>query len=160
VDPLSDRSDEGNPYTPPRTGTAVFSDHRGIERREADQRPLDELNWPSLILMGLSALWGGNGILGCFFITQMALARGSTELLESRELPFVVATCVASVLIFFGGWCMRRGKHYRFAVATSFLACIPCVSPVMFLGIPFGFWALTVLTRPHVRSAFRSGDSR
>jgi hypothetical protein len=155
VDLPSGRSDEVNPYAAPRVGTAVPRDDREVEKREAGRLALDELYWPSLILMVLSALWGGNAIIGCFYVMLMAISRGSTELLESRELPFVVATCVASILIFYGAWCMRRGVRFRFALVTSFLACIPCLSPVMFLGIPFGFWALTVMTRSHVRAAFR-----
>jgi len=40
-------------------------------------------------------------------------------------------------------------------VAASIIAMIPCVSPCCCLGLPFGIWALVVLARPAVKSAFQ-----
>ncbi len=45
---------------------------------------------------------------------------------------------------------MRRGNRYRMAMAAAVVACIPFLSPWVFLGI----WALVVLCRRDVRAAF------
>jgi len=143
-----------NPYASPHHA-AIQVGHPLNGSRDDDASAIAELTWPSVVLLILSAVWAGNGILGLLVVMTMSFGGKTTELLTSRELFFIIPTTLASVLVFFGALSMRRGLHYRFALATSFLACFPCMSPVVFLGIPFGFWALTVLTRSHVRSAFQ-----
>jgi hypothetical protein len=39
-------------------------------------------------------------------------------------------------------------------MAASIIAMIPCVSPCCLLGLPIGIWALVVLMKPEVKSAF------
>jgi hypothetical protein len=52
-----------------------------------------------------------------------------------------------------GAVALRRLEYYRFAVAGSALALVPC-SLAWPVGLPLGLWALAVLRRPEVRSAF------
>lgn len=61
---------------------------------------------------------------------------------------------VLGVLVILGAMKMRRVESYGFAMASAILALIPCTSPCCLLGIPFGIWALVVLSDPHVRMAF------
>jgi len=56
-------------------------------------------------------------------------------------------------LVIFGGIQMRKLKMYPLAVATAFVAMIPCQC-VCCLGIPVGIWALTILFKPEVRAQF------
>jgi hypothetical protein len=49
---------------------------------------------------------------------------------------------------------MHSLRGYALARAGAILACIPCLSPCLVLGIPFGAWALGILARPEVREAF------
>lgn len=37
---------------------------------------------------------------------------------------------------------------------AAFMACIPYVTPFLFLGIPFGIWALRLLNEPDIKAAF------
>jgi hypothetical protein len=60
-----------------------------------------------------------------------------------------------SGVIFYGGLKMKRLENHGLAVAASVLAIIPCTSPCCLLGIPAGIWALMVLSKPEVKSAFR-----
>jgi hypothetical protein len=60
---------------------------------------------------------------------------------------------VASVIIY-GALKMMKLQNFRLAMATSILALAPCVSPCCLLGMPFGIWALVVLNKPEVKSAF------
>jgi hypothetical protein len=59
------------------------------------------------------------------------------------------------VLILFGGLKMKKLESFGLAVTASVLAILPCTSPCCLVGIPIGIWALVVLFRPEVKSAFR-----
>ena len=49
---------------------------------------------------------------------------------------------------------MRRLENYRTAMTVAIVSVIPLISPCCLLGIPFGIWALVMLSRPEVRDAF------
>jgi hypothetical protein len=51
---------------------------------------------------------------------------------------------------------MKRLESYGFVMAAAIVAMIPCISPCCLLGLPFGIWALVVLTDGSVKAAFRS----
>lgn len=53
---------------------------------------------------------------------------------------------------------MRVLASYRLAIAASILAMI--LPPGSLIGLPFGIWALVVLTRPEVRAAFKANRLR
>jgi hypothetical protein len=62
-------------------------------------------------------------------------------------------------VIFLGALKMKQMSSYGFAVAAAILATIPCISsPCFVLGMPFGIWALVVLMRQDVRTAFSDGS--
>jgi hypothetical protein len=61
---------------------------------------------------------------------------------------------VTSVLILFGGLKMKKLEGYGLVMAASIVAMIPCISPCCFIGLPIGIWALMVLNKPEVKSAF------
>lgn len=56
-------------------------------------------------------------------------------------------------LVIFGGIQMRNLKMYPLAVATAFVAMIPCQCACC-IGIPIGIWALTILFKPEMRAQF------
>lgn len=58
-------------------------------------------------------------------------------------------------LIIFGGLKMKKLESYGLCIAVSILAMIPCfTSCCCVLGLAFGIWALVVLNKPEVKSAF------
>ncbi len=57
-------------------------------------------------------------------------------------------------LILFGALKMKKLENYPLAVAASIVAMIPCFLPCCVVGLPIGIWALVVLLRPEVKSAF------
>ena len=61
---------------------------------------------------------------------------------------------VVSVVILLGAMKMKKLESYGLAMAASIIAMIPCVSPCCLLGLPIGIWALVVLMKPEVKSAF------
>jgi hypothetical protein len=64
---------------------------------------------------------------------------------------FIIAWWVVVIIAAFQ---MKNLRGYAFAVTGSVMAMIPC-NLACLLGLPFGIWALVVLYRPNVMSAFR-----
>jgi hypothetical protein len=57
----------------------------------------------------------------------------------------------------FGAVQMYRGQMYGVCMAVAILSCIPCFcSSCWILGIPFGIWALVVMSDPSVKASFES----
>jgi hypothetical protein len=140
-------ADELNPYAPPRV-----IDQDGSPQPD----PLIALRGPSLGLWLLS-------IFGCFggvmivFALVISVIDGSMPSWE-EQVAFAVGLLSAAscVVVLRGATSMRRGTNYRGALIGAVLSCIPVLSPLIYLGIPFGIWALIVLRRPAVRAAFTS----
>lgn len=59
-----------------------------------------------------------------------------------------------SVFILLGALRMQKLTGHGLAMAAAIIAMIPCFSPCCLLGIPFGIWALVVLSKPEVKSQF------
>lgn len=57
-------------------------------------------------------------------------------------------------LILFGALKMKKCESYGWAMTASIIAMIPCISPCCLVGLPIGIWALVVLAKPEVKSAF------
>ena len=53
-----------------------------------------------------------------------------------------------------GALCMILRKTYPLAVAGAVVSLIPLCGPCLGLSIPFGIWALVLLLRPEIKSAF------
>ncbi len=58
------------------------------------------------------------------------------------------------VVILLGALKMQKLESYGFSMAAAILAALPCISPCCLLGLPIGIWALVVLNKPEVKSAF------
>ena len=65
-----------------------------------------------------------------------------------------IVALLASGLILFGGLKMKKLESYGLAITASILAIIPCTSGCCLVGLPIGIWALVVLSKPEVKSAF------
>ena len=62
---------------------------------------------------------------------------------------------LAGVFILYGGLQMKKMQNYSLAMGASIVAMIPCISPCCLVGLPIGIWALVVLNKPEVKSAFQ-----
>jgi hypothetical protein len=65
-----------------------------------------------------------------------------------------IIALLLSGLIFFGAMKMKKLESYGLAMAASIIAMIPCLSPCCLIGLPIGIWAVVVLVKPEVKSAF------
>jgi hypothetical protein len=65
-----------------------------------------------------------------------------------------VISIAIGLFVLFGTLKMQKLTHRGLAIAAAIVAMIPCFSPCCLLGLPFGIWALVVLSKPEVRSQF------
>jgi uncharacterized membrane protein YhaH (DUF805 family) len=144
-----------NPYAPPVDVETPQVD----ERRQA----LSKLRGPSLGLLFMAVPMGIGGVL--LFVVAIALTTvrwvdpNFPTFFSKWEIVQFVGT-LPSLFIAYGAWCMRTGKRYQVTLIAAILGSIPFLSPCIWLGIPFGIWALVVLRRPEVRAAFDAQASR
>ena len=107
------------------------------------------------------------GIINILCIIPFVLLVGTRLLSNSRMLGqagldmkvaalSLLVTCVGAVIVY-GVMRMKELEGYKLAVLGSILAILP-VTPGCLLGVPFGVWALTVLTRRDVKEAFRNSS--
>jgi hypothetical protein len=61
---------------------------------------------------------------------------------------------LVSGFIFYGALKMKKLESHGLAMTASILAMVPCISPCCLIGLPFGIWALVVLSKPEVKNAF------
>lgn len=66
----------------------------------------------------------------------------------------IFAMAMAAV-IFFGAWQMQKLRGYEFAFVAAILAMLPCVSACCLLSLPFGIWALVILSKAEIKSQFK-----
>jgi hypothetical protein len=64
-----------------------------------------------------------------------------------------------SVVVLIGGLQMLQLQRYTFCLCTAILAMLPCISPCCCIGLPAGIWALVILAKPEVRSAFNGSTA-
>ncbi len=86
---------------------------------------------------------------------------------EAERMGYLVGTfgvygvafisLIIAPFMVYGAVQMLGGKSYKFAKTSAILAIIPFISCCFIIGIPFGIWALMVLSKPEVR-AFFSGE--
>jgi len=131
-----------NPYEPPQTTDAPLNAYRV---------PV-ALQIPAVALLGLGSL----SSLG--LVTLPILLVLSIVTRESPRFTWmdggVTLGSILAPLVTYGAFQMRRLRRYRFCCLAAALACVPLISPMIWMGIPFGIWALIVLRRPSVRELF------
>jgi len=62
---------------------------------------------------------------------------------------------IMAVVILLGALKMKKLENFSFAMTASVIAMVPCISPCCLIGLPIGIWALVMLNKPEVKSAFR-----
>lgn len=66
---------------------------------------------------------------------------------------FVLAMVLWGVVLW-GSLKMKKLENYGLCIAASIIAMVPCLCPCCLLGLPFGIWALVVLSRADVKEQF------
>lgn len=140
-----------NPYEPPSIDSQI-----GIEPKEQSieqiRRRVSRPGTALLIMGSIAAVFPAIAIVGWLF---NLLYIGFNAVVASNLLVSLLFFA-CSVMISIGGGKMASMESYRMARLGAILACIPFVTPFIFLGIPFGIWALVLLYDPEVKAAFEA----
>ena len=113
-----------------------------------------------MIMSGLSLLMAVLGLLGN--ITHVVLVPNANRadvlpvfLMGGLGITINAITVVFGLVILLGAIKMKNLENYRLAYVAAILASIPCFSACCLIQMPLGIWALTVLSDPAVKAAFR-----
>ena len=68
---------------------------------------------------------------------------------------FGVLCVVLDSLVIVGAYNLQKLNKYGLAMTGAIIACVPCCSPCVVLGIPFGIWALVLLNDPAIKRHFQ-----
>ncbi len=133
---------------------------------------LNKLKFPSIGLIVAGVL---NAICGLYFLGS-ALYQYSAGVLNTRfstdaeQFGFYIGFWGTSALgilgflvapvIIYGAIQMMCGRSFGLSRTAAILAVIPLTSCCFVIGIPFGIWALVVLSQPDVKALFRGEISQ
>lgn len=70
-----------------------------------------------------------------------------SKLLEHTELTIPLLSFVCCLFIFIGALRMWEQRSLWFCRVIAIAACIPVVTPFVWIGVPFGLWAAALLFR-------------
>jgi len=131
--------------------------------------PLNKLKFPAIGLIVTGVL---NAVCGLYFVASCLIQYSTGALnrsfsVDSERIGFyigfwgtaalgVLGFLVAPVIIF-GAIQMLRGRSFGLSRTAAILAIIPLTSCCFVIGIPFGIWALVVLSQPDIKALF-SGE--
>ena len=66
----------------------------------------------------------------------------------------MIIMSISQLLVIAGAIAMIRKRGRMLAMAGAIVALIPCLSPCILGGLPFGIWALVIMNRPDVKASF------
>lgn len=69
------------------------------------------------------------------------------------RLDYSILMAMSHLTILGGAFEMWRGRASRLAFLAALLACLPVCTPMYFLGVPLGTWAMILLSDPQIRAA-------
>ena len=78
------------------------------------------------------------------------------EMATKAARPMNLISLLINGVMIAGAWKMRQQQMFGLAVVSAIIGCLPIGGCCCCLGLPVGIWALTVLYKPDVRSAFTS----
>ena len=95
-------------------------------------------------------------LAGASFLASSQMPREAWANMFSGTIGVVssIIGILVSGLILVGAMKMKKLESYGLAMAVSIIAMIPCFSPCCLIGLPIGIWAVVVLSKPEVKSAF------
>ncbi|HBO43553.1 MAG TPA: hypothetical protein DD670_06410 [Planctomycetaceae bacterium] len=126
--------------------------------------PIERVRIPAICLMVGSGLGIVLQIASVgFYIVVLIAAMNEAEAQEPAEMYVMTAAQVGSgvlgillrAVVFFGAIKMKNLQNYGLSMAAAIIAVIPCFSACCLLELPFGIWALVVLSNAEVKQAFR-----
>jgi len=122
-----------------------------------------KVNGPAIGLM----VTAGLGVLGALISIVLTLVPigGDPADMYGEQFAFlsgaiqiglnVIGIAVCG-FIFWGAQKMKNLENWGISLGASIVAMIPCLSPCCIVGLPIGNWAIIVLMKDEVKSAFKA----
>jgi hypothetical protein len=152
TNPFSDSNDpfgKPPPHNPYASPAPVYGGSTIEQARE-------QLKIPAIILIVLgvlSELHRFASLSFYFFVVQQQQGAVQTPQMVGG-LAGDIGGIVLNIAVIVGAVCMLKMNSKAGAWAGAIASVIPCVGPCCVLGIPFGIWAMVLLSKPEVANAF------
>ena len=149
---------------PPEPGVAPATPVPAMPGATSFPSAAQQVNGPATGLIVLGIIQAAFTVLGLIFnlafgSMMMTGNVSNTQALRMFQGGIGVATSLLGLLIgaliILGGMKMRKLESYGLAMTASIICMLPC-SACCIVGIPIGIWSLVALSKPEVKSAFRS----
>jgi hypothetical protein len=150
--------DHKNPFSedPPGAANPYASPAPVDSRRPMGSEEIrEQLRIPAICLMVmavLSVIWRVVDFVFCMLLLANARPDDSPRLIGG-----LIGDAVATILLIItiiGCNSMLKLRSIESARSAAIISCIPCCSPCLVFGIPFGIWALVILNKPEAKRAF------
>jgi len=161
-------ADVENPYQSPGDYHAAPAAAAYLPAPELHAYALSRVSAPATALIVTGGLGLALQVIGLAFHI-VALAVGEIPG-GGLDAPFFFASSAVNVfaallgvglgiLVVVGAIKMKKLEHYGLAMTSAIVALVPCTSPCCLLGLPFGIWALVVLSDGRVQTAFSAAKA-
>lgn len=162
----------GSPFSAEPIGPGVEGSenpYRSPNSTAYGPSPGDRVSAPAvaLIVTAILGLLGNLCAVTVYGFGLVVALNGQAQALNMKQdTAEIVMTCgsvvagavlglILSVVLLIGANKMRKLESYGFAMTAAIIAVVPCISPCCWLGLPFGIWAIVVLSDVSVKQAFR-----
>ena len=154
------------PIVPPGAAGAAPAAAASGPAADARARALSLVNGPAIALLVtavLGMLANGIGIvvhiMGRGFMPPMyGMNPDVLRMIQVFNGPMGLLVRIVplalGIFVLFGALKMQQLRSRGLAMTAAIVAMVPCLSPCCLLGLPFGIWALIVLSKPEVQSQF------
>jgi tRNA A-37 threonylcarbamoyl transferase component Bud32 len=141
----------------PRQGLADRNDRIAIKPYPDPKKARFEVIPPAIGLLVTAIFSAVSSIVSAvWFLERFDAGSPHHETLVLIAVLSIIPLATAVGYLFVGALLMAGMRSYPSALAAGILAVIPW-SPGWILGLPFGIWALVVLSDKNVRAVFRNG---
>jgi hypothetical protein len=140
-----------NPYQSPMAPMYARADVSAAQRVAGPATAL-------IVTAVLGLIQNGFGLILLVAMTSANGRFGPPNQNFEDMLPAVFVTGISlpgGIVMLFAAMKMKKLESYGLAMTGAIVGMIPYLSPCCPLGLPFGIWALVVLSNGSVRAAFR-----
>lgn len=140
-----------NPYAPP---SEISPQHSGTR-----QAVFSRVSRPATALIIMASIQ--SAMIAIVLVSSLVVyAREGSVPGGVVALSLYGAQMLGLIVIAIGAAKLGFLESRKLAMLGACLACIPFITPFVFVGIPFGVWALRLLRDPTVAAAFPDSTPR
>ena len=139
-----------NPYQAPTTGK-----EHGESFQSNNAYALRLLRPPAIAMIIVAILGLLNVLAGAilqFYLGQLELNFDTP--VNTVRIASVVVISLFHFVFMYGAVLMLQARDRKSARMAMMIACVPCCSPLVIVGIPFAIWALVVMNNERVIALF------